>query len=71
MVVPPPKAGESSEDLDKVAIGRIDDGTFAPGTTQTLTVTFTKPETAGTLEFACHVAGHYEQGMHIPITVAP
>jgi uncharacterized cupredoxin-like copper-binding protein len=70
MVVSPQTAGQSSEDLDKLALGRIDDETFPPGSTQMVTVTFTKPQGAGTLEFACHVAGHYEQGMHIPITVS-
>jgi uncharacterized cupredoxin-like copper-binding protein len=69
MVVSPPKPGESSDDLDKEALGRIDDANLKPGSTQTVTVTFTKPVTAGTLEFACHVPGHYEQGMHLPITV--
>jgi uncharacterized cupredoxin-like copper-binding protein len=69
MVVPPPQGSESSDDLDKVAVGRIDDASFIPGSTQTVTVTFTKPETSGALEFACHVPGHYEQGMRMPITV--
>jgi uncharacterized cupredoxin-like copper-binding protein len=69
MVVPPPQAGESSDDLDKVALGRIDDASFTPGSTQSVTVTFTKLETSGSLEFACHVPGHYEQGMRMPITV--
>jgi uncharacterized cupredoxin-like copper-binding protein len=69
MVVPPPQAGESSDDLDKVALGRIDDASFTPGSTQSVTVTFTKLETSWTLEFACHVPGHYEQGMRMPITV--
>jgi uncharacterized cupredoxin-like copper-binding protein len=71
MVVAPPTLGESADDLDKEALGRIDDASFTPGSTQTITVTFTKPESSGTLEFACHVPGHYEQGMHLPITVTP
>ncbi len=69
MVVPPPKAGESSDDLDKVALGRIDDADLTPGSTKTVTVTFTKPLAAGGLELACHVAGHYEKGMRAPIAV--
>ncbi len=71
MVVPPPKAGESSDDLDKVALGRIDDADFPPGITHTVMVTFTKPGASGSLEFACHVAGHYDKGMRAPITVTP
>jgi uncharacterized cupredoxin-like copper-binding protein len=31
--------------------------------------TFTKAAPAGTLEFACHLPGHYEAGMHTSITV--
>ena len=30
---------------------------------------FTKAAPPGTLEFACHEEGHYEQGMHLPISV--
>ena len=34
--------------------------TLAPGETKEATITF---DDAGTLEYACHVAGHYEGGM--------
>lgn len=39
------------------------------GATKTMDYTFTKDYPAGTLEFACHLPGHYEGGMHLPITV--
>jgi uncharacterized cupredoxin-like copper-binding protein len=39
------------------------------GATKTMDYTFTKAYPAGTLEFACHLPGHYEAGMHLPITV--
>jgi uncharacterized cupredoxin-like copper-binding protein len=39
---------------------------LAPGTTVTRDYTFTQP---GDLEFACHVTGHYEAGMHTAIAV--
>jgi uncharacterized cupredoxin-like copper-binding protein len=39
---------------------------LAPGATATRDYTFTK---SGDLEFACHLTGHYEAGMHAPITV--
>jgi uncharacterized cupredoxin-like copper-binding protein len=37
-----------------------------PGKTKTLTWTFTEP---GEYQLACHVPGHYEAGMVIPIAV--
>ena len=40
------------------------------GSTGTLDVTFTKAYPEGTLELACHVAGHYEAAMRQPIAVA-
>lgn len=39
-----------------------------PGKTAEISWRFT---TAGTLEVACNVPGHYEQGMAFPLTVAP
>ncbi|MGI8616027.1 MAG: cupredoxin domain-containing protein [Actinomycetota bacterium] len=41
--------------------------TLAPGETKEATVTF---DDAGTLEYACHVAGHYEGGMIGTLSVA-
>jgi uncharacterized cupredoxin-like copper-binding protein len=40
-----------------------------PGHTSTADYTFTKPYPAGTLEFSCHVGGHFELGMKLPFTV--
>ena len=48
-----------------------DDGhsvSVAPGQTRELIFTFGAP---GTLLIGCHVAGHYEAGMHATITVTP
>jgi uncharacterized cupredoxin-like copper-binding protein len=42
---------------------------LSAGATKTMDYTFTKAYPAGTLEFACHLPGHYEAGMHLPITV--
>jgi uncharacterized cupredoxin-like copper-binding protein len=41
---------------------------IAPGQTKTLTWTFTEP---GDYQFACHLPGHFEAGMILPITVTP
>jgi len=41
-----------------------------PGQTGTADYTFTKPYPAGTLEFSCHVPGHYEEGMRLDFSVS-
>ncbi|HEV8189955.1 MAG TPA: hypothetical protein VGP82_00475 [Ktedonobacterales bacterium] len=40
-----------------------------PGQAGTQDYTFTQPYPAGTLEFSCHVGGHFEQGMKLHFTV--
>ncbi|MDP1715729.1 MAG: hypothetical protein Q8L41_13390 [Anaerolineales bacterium] len=39
------------------------------GATVSFDYTFTEPASAGSLEFACHVEGHYEAGMKQSIIV--
>jgi uncharacterized cupredoxin-like copper-binding protein len=39
------------------------------GSSKTFDYTFTKAYPAGALEFACHVSGHYDSGMHTAIVV--
>jgi hypothetical protein len=39
-----------------------------PGHSGAADYTFTKPYSAGILEFSCHVAGHFEEGMKLPFT---
>lgn len=60
----------SMEEMDAMALGMVEADELTPGTTQTLEITFTEPAEVGTLEFACHEEGHYEQGMHVPISVS-
>ena len=48
------------------ALIQIGQSQLPPGTTVTQEYTFTQP---GDFEFACHVPGHYEAGMLLPITV--
>jgi len=48
------------------ALIQVDEDELPPGATVTREFTFTQ---AGDFEFACHVAGHYEAGMLLPITV--
>ena len=39
------------------------------GATVTVEVTFPDEAPEEALEFACHISGHYEGGMHAPITI--
>jgi uncharacterized cupredoxin-like copper-binding protein len=57
------------EEMDKMALAHIEASDLTPGKTMTLDYTFSQPAPAGSLEFSCHVEGHYEAGMNLPITV--
>jgi uncharacterized cupredoxin-like copper-binding protein len=39
------------------------------GATKAVDYTFTTAAPDGKLEFACHISGHYEAGMHLPLVV--
>ncbi|MFN3742840.1 MAG: hypothetical protein ACK4VW_09250 [Anaerolineales bacterium] len=74
MIMPPLTAEQMSmhmemEELDKMALAMIGEEDLPPGATKSFEYTFTQPAPAGTLEFACHVSGHYEAGMKLGITV--
>lgn len=70
MIIPPVKPGQvSATQMDKMALAHIEEADLPAKAKQTLDFTFTKPAPAGTLEFACHLPGHYEAGMKLPITV--
>ena len=55
--------GETDESQ---ALVQVDESQLPPGASVTRESTFTQ---AGDFEFACHVPGHYEAGMLLPITV--
>jgi len=57
------------EEMDAMALAFVEEDELTPGVTQTLDYTFTEPAPAGSLEFSCHIEGHYEAGMVMPITV--
>jgi uncharacterized cupredoxin-like copper-binding protein len=66
----PPVTGEvAPEQVQKMALASISGDELPPGATKTLDYTFTQAAPAGKLEFACHLPGHYEAGMHLPIVV--
>ncbi|MCJ7780549.1 MAG: hypothetical protein MUQ27_06970 [Acidimicrobiia bacterium] len=57
------------EEIDAFALGMAESEDLVPGATVSFDYTFTEEDLAGPLELACHVPGHYEAGMLLPITV--
>jgi len=55
--------------MDQMALAMIPAEDLTPGTTKSFDLTFTEPAPSGTLEFACHTPGHYEENMKLPIVV--
>ena len=70
-IAPPPAmegmAGHGGEEDKALVVIKAED--LPPGTTKSVEYTFTQPTTTEALEFGCHVAGHHEAGMFLPITV--
>ena len=57
------------EQMDAMALAHVEAADLPKGATAEFDYTFTEPAPAGTLEFSCHIAGHYEAGMKLAITV--
>ncbi len=70
-LIMPPSQGitSSSDQIPSSAVAGIAAKDLPAGATKTLDYTFTQAAPAGKLEFACHLPGHYEAGMHLPIVV--
>lgn len=68
-VISPMAGAVTPEQVQQTALARISGDDLPPGATKTLDYTFTQAAPAGNLEFACHLPGHYEAGMHLPIVV--
>jgi uncharacterized cupredoxin-like copper-binding protein len=68
-IMPPESAQISQDQVKQDALAGIPAAQLQPGQTATLDYTFTKAAPPGTLEFACHLPGHFEAGMHLAITV--
>ncbi len=60
--------GMSMDDMHKRALHMID--SVAPGETKTFDYTFASSMMGQNFEFACHLSGHYEAGMLLPVTVS-
>ncbi len=70
VIMPPDPTAQGSEtQLPSTALAGIMGKDLAAGTTKTLDYTFTQAAPASGLELACHLPGHYDAGMHTPITV--
>ncbi len=68
-IVPPEPGSTAHAQIVKDALAMLDSSKLAPGGTATLDYTFTQAAASGKLQLACHVPGHYDQGMHQDITV--
>lgn len=70
MIMQPMQPGMMAmSEMDRLAVGYIEEDDLGPGMMAEMDLTFDKPYSAGELEFVCHITGHYEAGMHSPITV--
>lgn len=64
-----PISGEFTDEMDTMALHHIDEDELAPGASKSFDFTFQPADAQKPLEFACHLPGHHEAGMHLPITV--
>ena len=76
-----PSTSMTMAQRDAMSLAMLD--SIAPGETETITVKFPQANISGmnpmpgmgahptpqTLEFSCHLPGHYEAGMQLPLTV--
>jgi uncharacterized cupredoxin-like copper-binding protein len=68
-IMPPATGTLSADQVKQSALAGISADQLGPGATATVDYTFTQAYPSGSLEFACHVSGHYEAGMHLGIVV--
>ena len=74
MIMPPLTADQMSMGMDmgtmdQMALAMISADDLTPGATKSFDLTFRDAASTGTLEFACHIPGHYEANMKLPIIV--
>jgi uncharacterized cupredoxin-like copper-binding protein len=67
MIMPQGMSQMPMDQMDHIALART--GDIPPGATKTVDFTFTPAMSQQHLEFGCYYQGHYESGMHLPITV--
>jgi uncharacterized cupredoxin-like copper-binding protein len=64
-------AGADHELVHQSSVAVIEADDLPPGATVAVDVVFDEPAEMGELEFGCHVPGHYDAGMFLPIEVIP
>ena len=72
MIMPPlamDQMNMTMEMMDAQALHMVEQENLPAGASTTFEFTFPKESAGESLEFSCHVPGHYEQGMKLPITV--
>lgn len=70
MIIEPIEPGTMDmEEMDEMALYVIEEDDLEAGATVEFDYTFPDSAVGQSLEFACYLAGHYELGMHAPITV--
>lgn len=70
MIVEPIEAGMMDmEEMDDMALYVAEEDELPPNSTYEFDFTFPADSVGTDLEFACHIEGHYEAGMHLGITV--
>ena len=70
MLMQPMAAGMMTmEEMDELAIAVVEEDDLPGGGTAEFDVTFEQAFGEGELEFSCHLPGHYEGGMTLPVIV--
>ncbi len=67
MIAPPLTGTMTVDDLDKLRLFEVSD--IAAGETKSMDYTFKESAPLGKFEMACHVPGHYEAGMKLPVAI--
>jgi len=67
--IDPVDANLTPDTAKSQALAGLGQDVLTAGATQSFDYTFTKAYPAGSYEFACHLPGHYEAGMHVGIVV--
>jgi uncharacterized cupredoxin-like copper-binding protein len=68
-IMPPTTDTLTTDQVKQMALAGVGSDQLKVGATVSFDYTFTKAYPEGSLEFACHLPGHYEAGMHLPIVV--
>lgn len=69
MIMPPMAGQMPMGQMDHMALYHLDERQLPAGASQSFDYTFPQLAAQQSLEFACHLLGHYEAGMHLPIAV--